>query len=106
MLALTLRLNLPVIQAANYAAMPLQMLLILPFVRLGGWLFAPGHQQTLTAGALLHGSPFHILQASGNLAGQALVAWLVIASPAVILMTLGLTALLQRVPVLAAESGD
>lgn len=106
MLALTLRLNLPAIQAANYAAMPLQMLLILPFVRLGGWLFAPGQQQTLSASALLHGSPLHILLASGNLAGQALVAWLVIAGPAVILMTLGLTALLQRVPVLAAESGD
>ena len=40
MVAMTLRLNMPAIQAANYAAMPLQVLLILPFVRLGGWLFA------------------------------------------------------------------
>ena len=45
MLALTLRLNLPAIQVANYVAMPLQVLLILPFVRLGGWLFAPGHSR-------------------------------------------------------------
>src|SRR5580658_5326810 len=37
-LALTLRLNLPAIQAANYIVMPLQLLLIVPFVRLGGWL--------------------------------------------------------------------
>jgi hypothetical protein len=36
-----LRLNLPAIQAANYAAMPLQLALIVPFVRLGGWLFFP-----------------------------------------------------------------
>lgn len=106
MLALTLRLNLPAIQAANYAAMPLQMLLILPFVRLGGWLFAPGQQQSLSAGAMLHGSASHFLFSSGTLAVQALLAWFVIAGPAVVLMTLGLTAVLQRVPVLAAESGD
>jgi uncharacterized protein (DUF2062 family) len=106
MLALTLRLNLPAIQAANYAAMPLQMLLILPFVRLGGWLFAPGQQQTLSAGSMLHGSASHMLFSSGSLAGQALLAWLVIAGPAVVLMTLALTPVLQRVPVLAAESGD
>ena len=38
-LALALGLNLPAIQAANYAAMPLQLILIVPFVRMGGWLF-------------------------------------------------------------------
>src|SRR5580693_10789122 len=44
-LALALRLNLPAIQAANYLVMPLQLLLIVPFVRLGGWLFASGANQ-------------------------------------------------------------
>src|ERR1700683_963977 len=39
-LALGLRLNLPAIQAANYAAMPLQLILIVPFVRLGSWLLS------------------------------------------------------------------
>src|SRR5439155_11140630 len=33
--ALSLRLNMPAIQAANYAAMPFQVALIFPFVRLG-----------------------------------------------------------------------
>src|ERR1700732_2274741 len=37
-LALALRLNQPAIQVANYAAMPLQFALIVPFVRLGGWM--------------------------------------------------------------------
>ena len=37
-LALALRLNLPAIQAANYAAMPLQLALIVPFVRFGKWI--------------------------------------------------------------------
>src|SRR6202453_2807950 len=68
-LALTLRLNLPAIQAANYAVMPLQLLLIVPFVRLGGWLIASSRNQTLQAGAPLHASP---LTQMGWLAGQAL----------------------------------
>lgn len=98
MVAMTLKLNLPVIQAANYIAMPLQVLLILPFVRLGGWLFATEQQHGAT---LMHGSPTQMLWTSGSIAGQALAAWLVIAGPAVVLMTLGLTAVLRRVPVLA-----
>ena len=43
LLALALRLNLPAIQAANYLVMPLQLVLIVPFVRLGGWLLSSGH---------------------------------------------------------------
>jgi uncharacterized protein (DUF2062 family) len=104
--ALALRLNLPAIQTANYLAMPLQVVLILPFMRLGGWLFASGHQPALAAETLLHESPLKLLWASGGLAGEALGAWMVIAGPAVVLMTLALTLVLQRVPVLAAESGD
>ena len=103
--ALALRLNLPAIQAANYLAMPLQVMLILPFMRLGGWLFASGHQQALAADTLLRESPLKLLWVSGSLAGEALGAWMVIAGPAVVLMTLALTLVLRRVPVLATETG-
>lgn len=105
-LALTLRLNLPAIQAANYLAMPLQVLLIWPFIRLGGWLFASGHQPSLAAETLLHQSPVKLLWASGGLAGQALGAWMVIAGPAVVLMTMTLTLVLRRVPMLATQGTD
>jgi len=105
LVALVLRLNLPAIQAANYAAMPLQVALIFPFVRLGGKLFAFGQQPALTAGTLLHGPALKLLWTSGSLAGEAMLAWLVIAVPAVALMTLGLTVMLRRVPALA-EAGD
>src|ERR1700691_5668804 len=56
-LAMTLRLNLPAIQAANYAAMPFQLLLIVPFVRLGGWLTASRPHRAVQASALLHIPP-------------------------------------------------
>jgi len=106
-IALGLRLNVPAIQAANYAAMPLQIALIFPFVRLGGWLFSSGNHVAMNEGMLTHTSPLKVIWASGSLAGQAFGAWFVTAVPMVLLMTLALTALLRRVPALAkAEAGD
>jgi uncharacterized protein (DUF2062 family) len=102
-LALALRLNLPAIQAANYAVMPLQLLLIVPFVRLGGWILPSVRNQSAMAGALLHTSPMHLVFQMGSLAAQAMLAWLVIAVPAVALMTLTLTLVLRRVPALATS---
>jgi hypothetical protein len=104
---MTLRLNLPAIQAANYAVMPLQLLLIVPFVRMGGWLMASNHNQSLQAGPLLHASPQGLATQMGWLAGQALLAWVLIAMPAVLLLTFMLTKVLRRIPaVAAAEAGD
>ena len=102
--ALALRLNLPAMQAANYAAMPLQLALILPFVRLGGRIFSSGPTAVLATG--LHGSSMALLRASGSVAAQALGAWLVIAAPAVAILTLVLTPLLRRIPTWAPQAGD
>jgi uncharacterized protein (DUF2062 family) len=104
--ALSLRLNLPVIYSANYAAMPLQVALAFPFARLGRWMFASGADSSLTAGTLLHQSPTTLIWASCSLVGEAIAAWLVTALPMVAVLTLVFTALLRRVPVLAAEAGD
>jgi uncharacterized protein (DUF2062 family) len=102
-----LRLNVPAIQAANYAAMPLQVALIFPFVRLGGWMFSPAGKPHLDTVALAHTSATNLIWASGSVAGQALCAWLLFAVPMVALTTVILTALLRRVPLLAdAEAGD
>ncbi|MGA9585419.1 MAG: DUF2062 domain-containing protein [Terracidiphilus sp.] len=107
LVALGLRLNIPAIQAANYAAMPLQVALIFPFVRLGGWLFSSSAHSGMSVGTLAHGSAMKLIWTSGSLAGEALAAWLVTAIPMVLLLTIVLTPLLRRVPVLAtAESGD
>jgi len=105
--ALGLRLNFPVIQAANWAAAPLQLVLIVPFVRLGGRMFAFSSGRVIEIGTLLHTSPMALISHVGGMFGQALMAWLLISIPTVALMTAMLTTLLRRVPALAqAESGD
>jgi uncharacterized protein (DUF2062 family) len=105
--ALGLRLNIPAIQAANYAAMPFQLALIFPFVRLGAWLFSSSAHPARNGGMFAHESPTKLIWTSGNLAGEALAGWLLTAVPMVLLLTLALTALLRRVPVLApSEAGD
>ena len=104
-LAMALRLNLPAIQAANYAAMPLQLMLIVPFVRLGGWLF--GRPRVANSTSVLHLSMLGAGEKLGWMAGQALFAWLLIALPAIVLITLVLNLMLRRIPALsAAEAGD
>jgi uncharacterized protein (DUF2062 family) len=103
--ALALRLNVPAIQAANYVAMPLQLALIVPFVRLGGRMTAAApHPNAI---ALLRLTPLHMAAQLSGLAGQAMLAWLLVAIPAVLLLTVALTPMLRRVPLLAAaESID
>ena len=106
-LALALRLNLPAIQAANYAAMPLQFVLIVPFVRMGGWIVAAKPLRLAPTAAGFHLSALHIAAQFSGLAGQALLAWLLAAIPAVALMTLMLTRMLRRIPMVrASQAGD
>ncbi len=106
-LALSLRLNMPAIQAANYLAMPLQLFLVVPFVRLGGWLLDSEPRQALTAGPLLRISSSNVATQLGIITGHALLAWLLVAGPAVVLLTLTLTGMLRKIPALAeAENCD
>lgn len=105
--ALALRLNFPVIQAANWSVMPLQVILIVPFVRLGGKLFTFGSTHAVEAGTLLNTSPLTFISQMGGWVCQALLAWLVIAVPAVALITAVLTVVLRRVPALhTLEAAD
>jgi len=102
-IALALGLNLAAIQAANYLAMPIQLAMVVPFVRIGGKIFTFGSRQAIEAGALLHTPPLAILSRMSGLAGQALLAWLLFAIPAVALLTLMLTAILRRIPAVANQ---
>jgi hypothetical protein len=114
-LALALRLNLPAIQAANYAAMPFQLVLIVPFVRLGARLFSSAPHTAAAPGLWLHipaAMPASIpinsaMAGSAALMGHALAAWLLFAPLAVLILFAPLTLALRRIPALAAaEAGD
>ena len=91
-LAFALKLKLPIIQIANYAAFPFQIALVAPFARLGS--------------QLLHSSPWpgmahpatQMTAQVAGLAGGAFLAWLCVAIPAIVLMTAVLTPMLQRIP--------
>jgi hypothetical protein len=96
--ALRFGLNVPVIQAANYVAIPFQLALFLPLSRFGGWMFSAGQQPHLG-----HASALQMILASGHVASHALAAWLVIAGPMVLLMTCALTPVLERVPALTTN---
>ncbi len=108
LVALAFRLNQPAIQAANYAAMPFQIALIVPFLRLGGKLTPKLAHSSLDLATLAH-SPLQLLMHSSNqlpvqlgiLAGQALLGWLLLAVPVAVVLTLMLTGVLRRIPALA-----
>ena len=88
--------------------MPLQLALIVPFVRLGGWLVStPAHPaRSLVPLALEHFSAVNLATRATGMAGEALLAWLLAAIPAVLFMTLALNFMLRRIPVLKnARSG-
>ena len=109
-LALALRLNLPAIQAANYVAMPFQLALIVPFVKLGRWLVSADPALALGPRALLHFPSLHIAARIGIVTGQALLAWFLVATPVVLMLTAVLTAaltrMLRRIPAMGAQAAD
>ena len=106
-LALLLGLNQPAIQAANYAAMPLQILLIVPFMKLGKWMFGFGPAHSHASGWMMQVAVLRPVAEVGWLAGQALFGWMLVAIPSVLLLWLPLTLMLQRIPAVAsAESSN
>jgi len=87
--------------------MPLQLVLLIPFLRLGQWLFS-GHAQafsgTQTLLAQIEAAPWHAMLEMGGLFTHGLLAWLVIAVPGLALITVVLTPLMHKVTKLAATN--
>jgi uncharacterized protein (DUF2062 family) len=79
--ALALRLNMPAIQLVNYLLAPVQLLLVIPFLRLGEWLAqAPRFPITLDAGlALLSQGAIHAVSTLAGAIVHATLGWLAVA---------------------------
>jgi uncharacterized protein (DUF2062 family) len=96
-LALPLRLNLPAIQLINYLVSPLQLLLIIPFLRLGERLLgAPRLPMTLEQGtAILSQGITHALTTLSGAIVHAAVGWFAL-MPLVMLLLYRVLALLME----------
>jgi uncharacterized protein (DUF2062 family) len=96
--ALTFRLNLPAIQIVQAAMAPTQILLIIPFVRLGEWLLRAPRQplsikEALTLAAQGAGHALAVLRDAILHAG---FAWMLLAPAAIFLLYKILTPVFAR----------
>ncbi len=107
-LAVALRLNMPAIQAANWVAMPFQVVLMIPFLRMGQWI-TPGERAGATPEFMLaqmQSGPLHAVGQMGGAIGHAMLAWSIAAGPALVLLTVLLTPLMHRVSRLQTAEAD
>jgi len=104
--ALTLRLNMPVIQLANYFAYPLQIVLLVPYYNLGGLVFDTRHNVNLdTLKNLLTGNTYkEIITMLLDSTLNAIGAWLLISPLALALLYTGLKPVLVRLKSNASSS--
>jgi hypothetical protein len=98
--AVLFRLNLPAIQFVNYLASPLQLTLLLPFVRLGGWLFRGDPSSTITHRADAWQAAYNVITAGLH----AIVAWFCVCAPASLVLYLFLVFVLRRCRVQQAKA--
>jgi len=96
--AVLLRLNLPAIQLVNFSVYPLQFVLLVPFIRVGEWIFAAPPVR-ITPGeilGLIRADVWHAITTLWTTTIHALVAWLALGSLAALATYTLLTPLLKR----------
>lgn len=97
--ALALRLNLPAIQLANWIAYPLQLAVLIPFYRAGEWLFGVTDHIDLTPDklvAMFRADLWGSVVALWDTTMRAIVAWSLLAGPAIALTYVLLLPLFRR----------
>jgi uncharacterized protein (DUF2062 family) len=93
------RLNLPAIQIVNYFIYPLQIALLIPFFRLGEWLFRAPHLP-LSVGqiyAMIHADMWSTIRFLWTTSWHAMVVWCLLAPVLVAAVYTGLVPALRRV---------
>lgn len=96
--AFAFRLNVVASQTANHAAWPLEIALILPFIRLGAWVFRTAAMPLSPKLFLeaVRAAPLHVLRQLWMWEWHALVVWAAMAAVAAPLMVMALTPVLDR----------
>jgi hypothetical protein len=96
--AVLFRLNLPAIQSVNYLVYPLQFVLLVPFIRIGEWIFA-AQPVRITPGeivGLIRADVWNTISTLWTSTMHALAAWLALGSVASLVIYAVLTPLLRR----------
>ena len=96
--AVVLRLNLPAIQLVNGVVYPLQFLLLIPFYRLGAWMFRADASTISLSGvtALIREGVGHAIRTLWVVTMHALVAWLALGIAALAILYAVLVLLVRR----------
>ncbi len=98
LLAVAFGLNLPAIQLVNYLVYPLQILLLIPFIRMGEVMMR-ARAQALTAPVILHYAKSDLRTMMSNLelaALHAVAGWLLAAPIAFVLIYAGVLPVVTR----------
>jgi len=96
--ALVLRLNLPAIQIVNYFVYPAQIVLLLPFFRLGEKLFRAQHLPLSISqiNEMIHANAWNAIKFLWTTVWHAVVVWVLLAPIFVALVYVALIPLLRR----------
>lgn len=97
--AIVLRLNLPAIQLVNYFVYPLQIALLLPFIRFGEFLFRVREPMPFSITQILEMIATSIPNAVATLwtaTMHAIAAWLMVGPLSVLILYAALTPVLRR----------
>ena len=103
--AIVFRLNLPAIQLVNYLVYPLQLALLIPFIRFGELLFRTPHVSlslTIIFESIKR-SAWQTTKAYWTVGWHAMIAWCLVGPLAIWMLYLVLTPFLRR---LATVSGN
>lgn len=97
--AITLRLNLPAIMLVNGVVYPLQLTLLIPFLRAGAWVFrVEGPKLTIVEiFSLIRSNVWHAIATLWIATMHALVIWLLAGCAATAIVYAVLVMLLRRV---------
>lgn len=96
--AVILKLNIPLIQLVNYAIAPLQLILIVPFVKIGSYLFGlnPFPYDTENLVAMFRDDYWSVLRETGIALLAASGVWLVGSVPVFFVVFVGSLWLFQK----------
>jgi hypothetical protein len=96
--AVLFRLNVPAIQLVNYFVYPLQLVLLIPFIHVGEWIFAvrPASVSVAQIVHLIRADVWSAIATLWTATMHALVAWLAIGPVAALVIYLLLVPALRR----------